>query len=341
MSEKNILNTSIWNSLTGADIRLPHTLLFAGPPGLGKRELADALSARLLCEQPRRAHEPACGTCTACLMWASGQHPDFRLLQPDSATETEEEGCAAGEGEKKKASKQIRIPQVREIEEFFHVSGHRSGARVCIIDPAEAMNPITANALLKILEEPSTSFYFIMISHHWRGLLPTLLSRSRRVMFGRPPDEQSQHWLSARKLAGSAKWLPFFGHAPLEIADAARNGRLKALEALVNDLQTPLDPLVQAGRWETLVKADSILGMEDLVTTVQKWLFDLGLCAVGATPRYFQSAALSPLAKRISLPLLIQAQQQVLQMRRLVNHPLNARLFLEDLCVRAYRPLGL
>lgn len=336
-----MINIGKWDSLTGAATRLPHALLFAGPPGVGKRELADALAARLLCERPRQPHEPACGACSSCLMGASGQHPDFRLLQPDAAAEDEAGG--EGEGEKKKASKQIRIQQVREVEDFFHVGGHRGGARVCIIDPAEAMNAITANALLKILEEPSSSFYFIMISHQWRRLLPTILSRSRRVMFGRPEAAEAQRWLAGRKLGDQAAWLPFFGGAPLAVAEAARTGRLKALESLVADLFKPQEPLAQAQRWESLVKADGALGMEELVTTVQKWLFDLGRCAVAAPPRYFprQAGALDALAQRIALPGLLQAQQQVGQLRAWSNHPLNARLFLEDLCVRAFRPLGL
>lgn len=334
-----ILNIETWKSLTGAGVRLPHAMLFAGPPGVGKRELADALAARLLCESPRQPHEPACGTCPSCVMGRNSQHPDYRLLQPAAAAESEEDGVAT-EGEKKKASKQIRIQQVREIEEFFHVGGHRGGARVCVIDPAEAMNPITANALLKILEEPSLSFYFIMISNRWRRLLPTLLSRSRRIMFGRPSSEQAQRWLAEQKLAEQAKWLPFFGHAPLEIAEAAKSGRLKALDSLVADLLKPTDPLAQAARWESLVKADAALGMEELVTTVQKWLFDLGQCTIGAAPRYFQQPVLVLMGKKLSLSALMQAQQQVGQLRAWANHPLNPRLFLEDLCVRAFRPLN-
>ncbi|MEW6514639.1 MAG: DNA polymerase III subunit delta' [Pseudomonadota bacterium] len=320
-------------------MQLPHALLFAGQPGVGKRELADALATRLLCESTLAPHQTACGTCPSCVMMASGQHPDFRLLQPDAAAESEEEGAVAEEG-KKKASKQIRIQQIREVEDFFHIGGHRGGARVCVIDPAEAMNAITANALLKILEEPSASFYFIMISHRWRRLLPTLLSRSRRVMIGRPLPEQATRWLKEQKLAEQAKWLPFFGHAPLEVANAAKSGRLKSLDTLVADLLKPAEPLAQAARWEALVKADSALAMEELVTTVQKWLFDLGRLAVGTPARYFPQTALAQQARRISLPALMQAQQQVGQLRAWASHPLNPKLFLEDLCVRAFRPLA-
>jgi DNA polymerase-3 subunit delta' len=227
------------------------------------------------------------------------------------------------------------------VDAFFHVGGHRGGARVCLIDPAEAMNPVTANSLLKILEEPSISFYFIMVSHRWRRLLPTLLSRSRRVMFVPPAAEAAQHWLAAQQMAEFGKWLPFFGHAPMEVAQAARSGRLKLLESLVADLQKPLEPLAQANRWESLVKADGVLGMEELVMTVQKWLGDLGRCAVGAAPRYFPPGALVSMAQRATLPALVQAEKQVSLMRGLAGHPLNVRLYLEDLCVRAFKPLGL
>ena len=337
-----LINEETWQSLTGSEVRLPHALLFAGPPGVGKRELADALAARLLCEQPRQPHEAACGSCASCLMWASGQHPDFRLLQPDAVAEAEE-GEASADGDKKKASKQIRIQQVREVEDFFHIGAHRGGARVCIIDPAEAMNPITANSLLKILEEPSVSFYFIMISHRWRRLLLTILSRSRRIMFGRPDATAAQRWLASQNLASHAKWLPFFGHAPLAVAEAARTGRLKALESLVADLMKPQDPLAQAARWESLVKSDAVLGMEELVATLQKWLLDLQRSQAGAELRYFHGSdnLLGNLARKASPAALAQAQQQVGQLRAWAGHPLNARLFLEDLCVRAYRPLGL
>ncbi|MDX9993675.1 MAG: DNA polymerase III subunit delta' [Rhodocyclaceae bacterium] len=318
---------------------MPHALLFAGPKGVGKREMADGLAARLLCETPRVPHQPACGHCDSCLMIAGGSHPDFRLLQPEAA---DEEGETSPEGEKKKASKQIRIGQIRELEAFFNIGSHRGGARVCLIEPAEAMNAVTANSLLKILEEPSVSFYFIMISHRWRSLLPTLLSRSRRIMFSPPAEAEAQAWLSSRKLAAAAEWLPFFANAPLALAEAAESGRLKKLETIVADLLKPQDPLAHAARWEGYVKAEGGLAMEELVLILQKWLHDLSRAAAGQTPRYFphQNRALSVIAQRAAPPALLQAERQVMQLRAWSNHPLNPRLFLEDLCVRALRPLA-
>lgn len=272
-------------------------------------------------------------------MFASGSHPDFRLLQPEAA---EEENEVAADGEKKKASRQIRIGQIRELEAFFNIGSHRGGARVCIIEPAEAMNAVTANSLLKVLEEPSVSFYFIMVSHRWRSLLPTLLSRSRRIMFSPPPESEAKAWLASRKLSEVSEWLPFFANAPLALAEAAESGRLKKLETIVADLLKPQDPLAQAARWEAHVKAEGGLGMEELVLIVQKWLHDLSRSAAGLAPRYFQNRnnALSSLARHASPAALLQAERQVLQLRVWSNHPLNPRLFLEDLCVRAFRPLA-
>lgn len=156
------------------------------------------------------------------------------------------------------------------------------------------------------------------------------------------PDRASaSSWLAQEGHGSHQKWLPFFRNAPMNLADAANSGRLKALEVMVADLLKPADALSTAGRWEPLVKSDNGISMEELVVTVQKWLFDLTRCASGVAPLYFveQAHALDGLAKRTSLPAVLEAHKQVTQMRGLANHPLNPRLFIEDLCVRAFRPV--
>lgn len=158
-----------------------------------------------------------------------------------------------------------------------------------------------------------------------------------------PPDTSAaQAWLQKQNLADQAKWLTFFNNAPFEIVSAARNGRLKGLESIVADLLKPQEALVQAGRWDALLKSEKSLSMEDLFVTLQKWLFDLSRCAVGLPPRYFQhhEKPMQMLAGRTGLLALLEAQKQIAQLRGLVAHPLNPRLFLEDVCVRAFRPLS-
>lgn len=349
MSDGQLLQPAIWQRLTGAAVRLPHALLFAGDEGMGKRLLAESLAQRLLCEASLAPAALACGECASCRLFAAGTHPDYRLVQPEAeeggagGNAEAGEGSEAPAGEKKKASTQIRIGQIRALETFFYIGSHRGGARICLIDPAESMNAVTANALLKILEEPADAFYFILISHRWHQLLPTLVSRARRVHFSPPERSQAQAWLAVQRLDKLADWLPFFGHAPLALAQLQQRGQLKALEQLVSDLLAPQPAIAQAARWESHVKADGALGMDMLVTSVQKWAVDLGLVACGAPPRYLphRQAALAALTQRLSLPLLLQSQKQLAQMRRLARHPLNARLFLEELCMRAFKPLNL
>ncbi|HMV01241.1 MAG TPA: DNA polymerase III subunit delta', partial [Rhodocyclaceae bacterium] len=142
--------------------RLPHALLLAGPRGLGKFALAQAFASGLLCEQPGMDGR-SCGTCIACGWMAQGNHPDFRLLQPE-ALAAGDEGADEGKGDKKKASQQITIDQVRELDDFLNVGTHRSGLRVILVHPAEAMNRSTANALLKSLEEPGAGTVFLLVS---------------------------------------------------------------------------------------------------------------------------------------------------------------------------------
>ncbi len=68
-----------WTRLVELGERLPHALLFVGPPGLGKRELAEALAARLLCDTPR-ADGHACGQCGT-LSVASFEEPPRSVLR--------------------------------------------------------------------------------------------------------------------------------------------------------------------------------------------------------------------------------------------------------------------
>ena len=130
--------------------RLPHAILIQSGEGWGELEFAQSVAQSLLCEKPL-ADRRACGVCAACNWFSQGNHPDFRLIVPESlAPQTQEEGADQG----KKRSEQVRIEQVRELADFLSVGTHRAGLRVILIYPAEAMNANTQNAL-----PPSRSGY--------------------------------------------------------------------------------------------------------------------------------------------------------------------------------------
>jgi DNA polymerase-3 subunit delta' len=116
--------------------RLPHAILIQGPHGIGKAAFAQTLAQALLCESPEPSGA-ACGRCAACHWLEAGTHPDYRQIEPESLAEadTEEQG-----GDKKKASLQITIEQIRALPEFIGISSHRGGPKVVLIHPAEALN---------------------------------------------------------------------------------------------------------------------------------------------------------------------------------------------------------
>lgn len=322
--------------------RLPHASLLVGPAGVGKAAFSEHLAALLLCESKTAAVD-ACGKCQACRWFDSGSHPDFRRVAPsgddeDGATEK------AGDKAKKRDSRIIRIDQIRELESFVFVGSHRDGNRVVLITEADAMNAAAANALLKILEEPPTSVYFILVCSKNKSLLPTIRSRCRVLTFGPPEAAVAAAWLSAAGLEKHAgRYLDLAGGAPMRVAQWQEQGQLPSLEALVDSLVSPpADPTVLAARWDALLKGDGYFRMENLVEGVQRWLFDLAQERMAGSVRYHAGWPRPKGVHHLSPGALLTAWRDIGQFRRSARHPLNQLLFLEDLAahyLRALRPV--
>ena len=321
---------------------LPHALLLAGPAGVGKSQFASALVQRLLCSETREAADSACGECPSCRLFASGNHPDFRHVIPEAeAVEAEGEGGDAGD--KKKASSQILIGQIRALEDFVYVGGHLSNRRAILIEPAEAMNISAENSLLKILEEPPTGVCFILVSDRWRKLLPTIRSRCRSVMFGRPAAAEARQWLAEQ---GGDKALPLLsmtGGAPIRALEEFEKGRMKAFEDVASSLfDHGGDFLELAGRWESYLKKDGGFKMEDIVGMVQKALFDLTSLATTGRLRFFagREHQAEAIVKKADTANILNYYGELLKARALSSHPLNPRLFLDDIAARYLRAIA-
>lgn len=160
---------------------LHHALLFEGPPGVGKATVALHLAMAANCDEEALSARP-CGRCRSCTTIRSGSHPDVVLLTPDADS----------------ASGQISVKTVREI--VRQAAYHRYGARkrFVIVDPATALAPAAANALLKTLEEPPEGTHFVLITTNAKALLPTIVSRCQRMRFGPVPPAELTAWLGAR-----------------------------------------------------------------------------------------------------------------------------------------------
>jgi len=308
--------------------RLPHALLLRGREGIGKLAFAEAVARALLCEKPQ-AGGRACGQCAACAWMEQGSHPDFRRLAPESVSSPAE----AEEGGEKKPSEQIQIGQVRDIGDFIVMTSHRSGAKVVLIHPAEALNASAANALLKSLEEPPPRTYFLLVAHRWHQLLPTIRSRCEQVVLAAPSHAEARDWLGQQKLRDADLALAQAGGAPL-LAVKFDEDYWRQREALLTAITRPgFDSLSTAEQLRETAPAM-------IVGCLQKWAFDLVSHKVTGRVRYNPdlSDAIATTAARLDLIEALRFQRYMVRQQRIVAHPLNTRLFLEQMLL-AYATL--
>ncbi|CAM5181335.1 DNA polymerase-3 subunit delta OS=Castellaniella defragrans OX=75697 GN=HNR28_003599 PE=4 SV=1 [Castellaniella defragrans] len=309
--------------------RFAHAWLIHGMPGIGQFEFARAGAASLLCETPRDGL--ACGQCEACRWVRAGNHPDVRRIRPEALAVQEGEAEGEGSGSKKTLSREIRVEQIRELLPWFNMASHRGGWRVALLYPAEALNTISANALLKILEEPPGRTVFLLVAQAPDRLLPTLVSRCRRLPLPVPTREQALAWLTEQGVADPAARLAASGGAPLLAWEAAEAGA----PPMPAWLTVFLDLASQRGPATAL--ADALTAQEPAawVDAAQRLWVDLGLASHGLPLRYYpdQSAAVGALARSLDAAALMKGAQWLVEQRRLAQHPLNPK-FLADYAAR-------
>ncbi|MDM7922214.1 MAG: DNA polymerase III subunit delta' [Pyrinomonadaceae bacterium] len=164
--------------------RVPNSLLFCGPDGVGKREFAIELARAFMCTSQRPGD--VCGECPACVRAGRFDLPkadkkdDFKQVffsgHPDVGTVVP-------------YNRNILVDAIRELEREANFLPYEGKARFFIIDDADKMNDAASNALLKTLEEPPAGTYIVLISSRPDSLLQTIRSRCQTVRFA--PVEES------------------------------------------------------------------------------------------------------------------------------------------------------
>lgn len=298
----------VWQRLTASRARPAQTLLIGGPAGVGKRALAQAWAKTLLCEAPTATLE-SCGVCAACHWFDAGTHPDLRVV---TLAEKEKDGVV-------KTASHIEVDQARDAVAFIQLSTHRAGRRVLIVDPADALNPASANALLKALEEPPPGTVFLLVADRVRQLLPTIRSRAQRIDLGIPAREAALAWLNDKGLAEAATRLALAGGAPLRAQDSGPDGtaaRNSVLGALADPAR--IAPVAQAESWKDIPPAT-------LHAIAYRWLADLLGASQGATPRFNPDFAesLKKLGPRVAVGPLLKLAREHAASGRYLAHPLN------------------
>ena len=202
------------------DGRLAHAWLVGGPRGVGKATLAwrfarfvlanpDA-NARTVQEAEDLSVDP---NHTAARLLASLAHPDFSLIR------------RAWNADRKRFSSEIQVDHTRAALEMFHMSAAFGGWRVSIVDCAEDLNRNSANALLKMIEEPPQRSLILVVSHRPGRVLPTIRSRCRRIKLDLLSEEEIVE-------AVSTLGPPWSEMDPAAVANAARRASGSVREAL-------------------------------------------------------------------------------------------------------------
>lgn len=168
--------------------RVPHAYLFYGMKGIGKRTLAEVFAKALNCLAQRdfmqngRSSEgvgfDSCDQCLSCVKADRSNHPDIMTVKADGQF--------------------IRIKEIREVQEQMKFAPVEKGLRVFLMIDADRMNNVSANALLKTLEEPSRSNLLILITSSPHQLPVTILSRCQRVRFNPLQKETIASFLQDR-----------------------------------------------------------------------------------------------------------------------------------------------
>ena len=316
-----------------------HALLLHGAQDSGPLAFALALARAWLCETPaaERPDGLACGRCAGCHLVDERSHPDLRLVVPETLREAAGLGGDdspgaddGGSGRKtRKPSAEIKVDAVRAALDFAALTPSRARLKVLVVHPAEALNAVAANALLKTLEEPPGAMRFLLGCGAPHALLPTIRSRCQAVALPTPERAAALAWLAAQDIAEPEVVLDACGGEPLAALEHARAGRDAAAWR-----QFPA--AVRQGRGAALAGWP----LPVLVDALQKLCHDHALLALGEPARFFPLLAgerAAPLERLTTLAAWLRAQA------RHADHPWSAPLAVDALVqhvsgVLAHRP---
>lgn len=303
-----------------------HAWLLQGPSGLGQYELALGMVRAWLCDAPTPAG--ACGQCGSCHAIDVRTHADLCVLMPETAMlemnwPLPEKAQQEIDDKKRKASREIRVDAMRDAVEFAQRTSARGRGKAVLVYPAERMNAITANTLLKTLEEPPGDVKFVLASEASHQLLPTIRSRCLGHTMTWPSQDAALAWLKEEGVAPA--------DAPVLLN--AAGGR-------------PADALAywQSGRhakaWSLLPKAvarGDVGALSDwtppqAIDALHKLCHDLMAVQSGAAPRFYAAQDLPAAGPPQALSRWAKA---LAQSARVADHPFNAGLMLESLVSEA------
>lgn len=308
----------VWDNLTRRFPRIGHGLLFYGKKGSGRDAFAKAFVAWILCaERDRQNH--ACGECASCLWLKSDTHPHYIYISTDD--------------DNKKQNAKIKIEKIRDLTPF--VQQTVEGWRVILIEPAEALNIASANALLKTLEEPGERVLIILLAEHFLKLPATIRSRLQHFALDRILPIQAASYLS--------EYLPDHGTLQQQLLmNLANDMPLKAVEMAEStwlpqraDFLTDWLKLVSQKNMPMTIatKWNKLLPFHDFSQMFEYLLSDLICVKLGQAIKNID-LDFQTLSEYYSLDVLFTLYSQFQDSKKLLEQNVQSALIVDELCIK-------
>lgn len=305
-----------WDTLTTRFPNIGHGLLFYGKQGCGKHAFAKHFLAWVLClnKQP----QGPCGECSSCQWLKSDTHPNYVHITTDE--------------ENKKQNAKIKIEKIRDLLPFVQQTGE--GWRVIVIEPAEALNLASSNALLKTLEEPGERVVLILLADHYLKLPATIRSRLQHFALDRISYEQATFYLNEH-LSELAEVQPdlllgLSNDMPLQSIEIAQSDWFAKRQVFLNDwlkiVAQKNMPLFFSGKWQ------KELSFNDFIMLFEYLLGDL-ICVKLNQPQKNTDLDFDQLSSYYDLESLFNIYNELQQAKKLVEQNVQSQLIVDQLFI--------
>ena len=242
---------------------LPHAFLLAGQKGIGKATLAYKITRFILNQHNNLGsstglfEDPTASIETLNIesdpksieakKVINKSHPNLLIIERSTSDQT------------KKIRQNIVLDDVKELDNFLHMTANEDGWRVIIIDAIDDININAANYILKLLEEPPKNVLFLIIAHNLGRVLPTIKSRCRKVLLTPLNTEEMKSILSQFDLPKDQEIIDKACH----LSEGSISRALQILNRISSDTITEISHLLGT---------NALIDRNNLEKTAEKWL---------------------------------------------------------------------
>ncbi len=281
--------------------RLPGALLFTGEEGVGKKQFALEVARALNCRSPQNFE--ACDRCPSCIRITRINYPereDAEEWKQIIWTDHPDVGIVVA------PKRVLQVEQMRQIEREANFRPFEGKSRFFLIDEAEKLNDASANALLKVLEEPPRTAHLILITARPAMLLPTILSRCQMIRFSPlTPSEIETHLTKNQHVDGDTARLR--AQAAGGSIGRALSGDVETFTSQRKAMLNVLNDLVISGNRAQLLRSSEVLNeaqykdeFEERLNVLETLIRDAWMLALGVESDRLVNGDLSSELKKIS-----------------------------------------